>query len=85
MRFVYFLTSLLVIGTTWASAAPRIPAGELPGRERERFIDRPGEKLLLPREPTTVLPWEAKPPSQRKCRVHVTRNSRTKIVRRSGC
>ncbi len=73
MRLLCFLAGLLAIGTTSSVAAPQIPASELPGRERERFIDRPGENLLLPRQPTTVLPWQ--------CRVHVTRNSRMKIVR----
>jgi hypothetical protein len=81
MRLLCFLAGLLAIGTTSSAAAPQIPASELPGRERERFVDRPGENLLLPRQPTTVLPWEARPASRQQCRVHVTRSSRMKIVR----
>ena len=85
MRPVCSIASLLVMGTTFAAAAPQIPASELPGRERERFMDRPGENLLLRRAPTTVLPWETNPSGPRRCRLHVKRNSRMKIVRRGGC
>jgi hypothetical protein len=84
MRLILILASLLAVDTTSAVAAPQIPAGELPGRERERFIERPGESLLLRRAPTTVLPWETTPSGPRRCRLHVTRSSRT-VVRRKGC
>jgi hypothetical protein len=51
---------LLVIGSgvaMAAAAAPRIPSSEAPGRERERFVDPPGARLLQPTEPSTVLPY----------------------------
>jgi hypothetical protein len=42
-----------------AAAAAAIPSSELPGRERERFVDPPGARLLYPDERRTVLPYEA--------------------------
>ena len=75
---------LMTIGATLAAAA-QIPASELPGRERVRFIERPGENLLLRRAPATRLPWEATAPSGGKCRVHIAHSSRMKTVRRGAC
>jgi hypothetical protein len=49
----------LLIGTSVA-AAQIIPGGDLPGRERERFVDPPGARLLQPRAPDTVLPYGAR-------------------------
>jgi hypothetical protein len=68
-----------------AVAGPRIPSSELPGRERERFVDPPGARLMQPGGPTVSWPWDTKPTSQRNCRVHVARSSRLKTVRRRGC
>ena len=85
MKGVCSVASLLALGTTLVAAAPPIPASELPGRERERFIDRPRENLLLRRAPTMVPPRETEPRSPRKCRVHMTRSSRMKAVQRSAC
>jgi hypothetical protein len=53
-------TGLMMTGTSIAlaaGAAPHIPSSEAPGRERERFIDPPGAKLLKPNQPSTVLPY----------------------------
>jgi hypothetical protein len=40
--------ALLLSGVTIALPQPRIPANELPGRERERFIESPVERFLKP-------------------------------------
>jgi hypothetical protein len=56
LRFLSSIAGLLLVGTSMAAAAPQIPAGELPGRERDRFIDRPGEGLMLRRLPDASLP-----------------------------
>jgi hypothetical protein len=74
---------LSVMSGAVAIAAPRIPASDLPGRERYRFVDPPGARLMQPGEPTVTFPWDAKPTDRRSCRVHVARSSRT--VRRRGC
>ena len=44
-----------------AAAAPQIPASESPGRERERFTDPPGAKLLQRNQPSTVPPYGTRP------------------------
>jgi hypothetical protein len=58
-----FLSTIvfLVIGAAVAAAAPRIPSSELPGRERYRFVDPPGSRLLLPSESTVALPSAVEP------------------------
>jgi hypothetical protein len=43
-----FAAGLLVSGVALAQAQPRVPANELPGRERERFIESPLERFLKP-------------------------------------
>jgi hypothetical protein len=40
--------ALVLSGAALASAQSRIPANELPGRERERFIESPLERFLKP-------------------------------------
>jgi len=54
MTVVRAITLLLLASP--ALAAPRIPASDLPGRERYRFEDPPAARLLAPRAPTKVLP-----------------------------
>lgn len=38
----------LLAGAWPAAAQPKIPANELPGRERERFIETPLERFFRP-------------------------------------
>ena len=52
---------IVALTASVAAAAAAIPASELPGRERQLFIDPPGARLLYPAEPGTVLPYEAAP------------------------
>jgi hypothetical protein len=54
---------VLALGTSLAAAAPQVPSGEPPGRERYRFVDPPGAGLQLPREPSTTLPYETRRPA----------------------
>ena len=72
---------VLVCGISFASAAPRISPGDMPGRERERFIDRPGFRDIAPRPPLLVPDSGVKPKSKRKCRV----SRKSKRTRRKDC
>ena len=45
-RLIFSL--FLIAGMTAANAAPNIPAGEMPGRERERFIPSPVDRFTDP-------------------------------------
>ena len=40
--------ALVVSGLSAAPAQPRIPSSEMPGRERERFVDSPFERYRKP-------------------------------------
>jgi hypothetical protein len=66
---------MVALSTSFAVAAARIPSSEPPGLERKRFVDPPGAQLLQPSEPSTVLPWEARP-SGAECRPGATRGKR---------
>jgi hypothetical protein len=58
---------LLLMGTTVCVAAP-IPSSDLPGRERQRFIDPPGFREITPRPPLVVPDTGVKTKGKRKCR-----------------
>jgi hypothetical protein len=70
------MTSLLLIAGTIASlavanAAPNIPPGEMPGRERERFtpspVDRFTDPLASPRQAEPFYRWcDERPPKRAK-------------------
>jgi hypothetical protein len=62
--------AILLLGTTVcvAAPAPKISPSDLPGRERERFIDRPGFREVAPRPPLVVPETGVKPKGKRKCR-----------------
>jgi hypothetical protein len=81
MRSVCSIATLLVINTTLAAAA-QIPAGDMPGRERERFIERPGEQLLLRRAPNVTFP-DAVQTSPRKC--GATQRGKQRARKRTRC
>jgi len=66
---------LLIAGTiasvATANAAPNIPPGEMPGRERERFlpspVDRFTDPLASPRQAKPLFRWcDEKPPKRAK-------------------
>jgi hypothetical protein len=46
---VLLTLALIVLGLSSAPAQPRIPSSEMPGRERERFVDSPFERYRKPR------------------------------------
>jgi hypothetical protein len=69
---------LLLIGSTLCAAAPQISPSDMPGRERERFIDRPGFREVAPRPPVVIPDSGVKPKSKRKCRMR-------KSGKRRGC
>jgi hypothetical protein len=52
---VVLVAAVLLIGIS--AAAAQISGSDLPGRERDRFVDPPGARLLQPRERNTVLPY----------------------------
>jgi hypothetical protein len=65
---------LLVAGVPAAEAAPLVPSGDLPGRERYRFTPSPLERFMQPNPPTRPLlrwdcgsrgAWRVKPRSRR--------------------
>ena len=57
---VLVIVAALPIGVGAASA--QISGSDLPGRERDRFVDPPGARLLQQGEPNTVLPYGASGP-----------------------
>jgi hypothetical protein len=75
--------AIVTIGTSLAAAAALIPSSELPGRERYRFVDPPGAQLLQPSEPSTILPWEARPRGT-ECRPG-TRRGKWKARKHTRC
>ena len=60
MMIVASVVAVLPAGVD--AAAAQISGGDLPGRQRYRFVDPPGAQLLQPREPNTVLPYGARGP-----------------------
>jgi hypothetical protein len=46
---------LLVAGLSTAQAAPNVPPGEQPGRERERFTPSPLDRFMQPSQPAEPL------------------------------
>ena len=63
--------ALLIVGLAGAAAAPapRISPGDMPGRERQRFVDPPGFREIAPRPPLAIPDSGAKAKKKRKCRV----------------
>ena len=48
MDFKLPATLLLLAGVTLADAAPNIPSSELPGRDRQRFMESPIQRFTDP-------------------------------------
>ena len=67
-RRLALAVALIWSGVTIVAAAPRpqIPASELPGRERERFIDPYPQQR---NDPGLMLPGETRPIVKRKCKI----------------
>lgn len=71
MRLRAGIAALVMLASVpLAAAQPRIPANELPGRERERFFDTPALQRQRDRSPGLfpVAPSDAQPAQRRKCR-----------------
>jgi hypothetical protein len=57
---------LLLAGFSIGSAAPNIPASDLPGRERQRFDGSPVERFMQPTQKTEpLIRWQCDPPKWR--------------------
>ena len=71
---VAFALALMFVGMAQAAPAPKIPANELPGRERERFLDGPVPSVprieLQDGHPKAVIraPDETRPAKRQKRR-----------------
>ncbi|MEA2944745.1 MAG: hypothetical protein QOI40_75 [Alphaproteobacteria bacterium] len=46
---------VLIAGLSVAQAAPNVPPGEQPGRERERFTPSPLDRFMQPSQPAEPL------------------------------
>jgi hypothetical protein len=58
-RYFPLLAVSLLAGISLAGAAPNIPSSELPGRERQRFMESPVERFMnTPREAEPLIRWQ---------------------------
>jgi hypothetical protein len=68
---------LLIAGVLVASAAPNIPPGEMPGRERERFMPSPLDRFTdpsaAPRQAEPLYRWCDEKPQKRANRKQAKR------------
>jgi hypothetical protein len=74
---VRIVTFFILAGIGLADAAPNIPSSELPGRERQRFLESPVDRFTQPPKRTEPL-W------QWDCEPGKTKGER-KPKRRKGC
>lgn len=73
---------LLAMGLTAAQAAPNIPPSEMPGRERQRFLETPLDRFTDP----LVKPRSVEPLWQWQCHQRSTsRHSKRRAKRNDGC
>jgi hypothetical protein len=68
---------VLVAGNATAAAAPKIPPGELAGRQRERFVDPPISRFFQPDTPNAPLLT-----IERNCYPRATRTAKQKRSKR---
>jgi hypothetical protein len=54
-RFCSAAVILLIAGIAAAEAAPLVPSGDLPGRERYRFTPSPLDRFMQPTPPAKPL------------------------------
>lgn len=66
---------ILLAGTTAAAAAAKIPSSELPGRERQRFLETPVDRFTQPQP-------KAKPLWNRDCREQDRRKAKRRGKRK---
>lgn len=58
---------LLLTGVTAAAAATRIPSSELPGRERQRFLESPVDRFTQPKQKAKPLwRWDCEEPKGKR-------------------
>ena len=58
-RFCSAAVILLIAGIAAAEAAPLVPSGDLPGRERYRFTPSPLDRFMQPTPPAKpLLRWK---------------------------
>jgi hypothetical protein len=70
----------LLIGIGVAGAAPNIPASELPGRERERFLESPIDRFTNPsRQTEPLIRWECRDSAPQR------RGKKQRAKRKRGC
>jgi hypothetical protein len=70
-----------IVGLAVANAAPNIPQGEMPGRERERFLPSPVERFTAP----SASPRQAEP-LYRRCDEKPPKRAKRKQAKRDpGC
>jgi hypothetical protein len=70
-----------IVGLAVANAAPNVPPGEMPGRERERFLPSPVDRFTEP----SASPRQAEP-LFRWCDEKPTKRTKRKQARRDpGC
>jgi hypothetical protein len=66
--------ALLIAGIGAAEAAPLVPSGDLPGRERYRCTPSPLDRFMQPNPPARpVLQWDCGPGRRGKARSRRTR------------
>jgi hypothetical protein len=67
-----------------ANAAPPFSGGDLPGRERDRFVDPPIGRMI--QQPPSVAPRFDGPAEPARCRRQVSRRAKShRSVRSSKC
>jgi len=69
----------LIAGLAAAHAAPNIPPGEMPGRERERFTPSPVDRFTDP------FAWPRQEPLWRWCEEPRPKGAKKKSKRNRGC
>jgi len=69
---------LLLAGLCAAAAAPAIPSSELPGRDRQRFLESPLDRFMQPSQKTEQL-WRW------QCDERTPRRSKQRSKRGKGC
>jgi len=79
MKLLRMATLLLLAGVTLADAAPNIPSSELPGRDRQRFMESPMQRFTDP----LAAPRNAEPLWQWDC--GDDRRSKSRAKKRRGC
>ena len=68
-----FAGFLLLAGTVAASAAPNVPPSELPGRDRQRFLESPVERFMQPEQPAEpLIRWQCELRKSKKPRAKRT-------------